>query len=480
MTPSPAALPHPGSVSFSMSAAYGATGDGKTARHRRPSIAPLRPRPPRAEAWSYFLRGSTSASPSVSRATCTSISSRAQPSSPPIRRSPAKPPATTAVSTTPPSPTIPGSPIRTTATTTGTTRSFGARTFTTSPSPAPASSTARDSVSARVPATDNNPDFAASPSGPPALPPHRSAPPNQRAWRLSDVPGRAARRRQQGHRPQELPQRHLARLLHPQGRPLRLAAHRRRQPHHRQPHDRHRSRRHRHRLLPERPRLQLHRQFALGRRHLPQVELRARLCARHAQCHHRQLLRHRLLSARAPCSTAHSRNFPPRPRPYGTGRIKCGTESNGGFINITITNCVFEGCQGYALESVDGALLEDITITNTTMRDLASGPLFMRLGARLRGPKDTTKVGTLKRILISNLNCHNAPSASGLGPQRHPRLRHRRRQALQHLRRNRWRRHCPMTPRSCRPSRKMPIPSPACFGPTPSPASSSATCAISK
>jgi polygalacturonase len=92
-----------------------------------------------------------------------------------------------------------------------------------------------------------------------------------------------------------------------------------------------------------------------------------------------------------------------------TGRIKCGTESNGGFINVTISNCVFEGCQGYALESVDGALLEDITITNTTMRDLVSGPIFMRLGARLRGPKETTKVGTLKRILISNLACYNAP-----------------------------------------------------------------------
>jgi len=92
-----------------------------------------------------------------------------------------------------------------------------------------------------------------------------------------------------------------------------------------------------------------------------------------------------------------------------TGRIKCGTESNGGFINITISNCVFEGCQGYALESVDGALLEDITITNTTMRDLISGPLFMRLGSRLRGPKESTKVGTLKRILVSNLECYNAP-----------------------------------------------------------------------
>jgi polygalacturonase len=95
----------------------------------------------------------------------------------------------------------------------------------------------------------------------------------------------------------------------------------------------------------------------------------------------------------------------PLPR---NGRIKFGTESNGGFINIGISNCVFEGGQGYVLESVDGALFEDVAITNTTMRDLASGPIFMRLGSRLRGPKESTKVGTLKRILISNLVCSNA------------------------------------------------------------------------
>ena len=100
------------------------------------------------------------------------------------------------------------------------------------------------------------------------------------------------------------------------------------------------------------------------------------------------------------------------PRVGYTGRIKCGTESNGGFINIAIANCVFEGCHGYALETVDGALLEDLTITNTTMRDLSSsGPIFMRLGARLRGPKESTRVGTLKRVLIDNLVCHNAPAA---------------------------------------------------------------------
>jgi len=102
------------------------------------------------------------------------------------------------------------------------------------------------------------------------------------------------------------------------------------------------------------------------------------------------------------------KRFPADQRPYGTGRIKCGTESNGGFINITITGNVFEGCLGYALESVDGALVEDITISNTTLRNLDSGPLFYRLGSRLRGPKESTKVGTFRRILVNNLTCYNA------------------------------------------------------------------------
>ena len=102
------------------------------------------------------------------------------------------------------------------------------------------------------------------------------------------------------------------------------------------------------------------------------------------------------------------KKFAPEERVPRTGRIKCGTESNGGFINIAISNCVFEGCQGYAIESEDGAIVEDITITNTTMRDLVAGPIFMRLGSRLRGPKESTRVGSMKRILISNLNCYNA------------------------------------------------------------------------
>lgn len=98
---------------------------------------------------------------------------------------------------------------------------------------------------------------------------------------------------------------------------------------------------------------------------------------------------------------------------WRTGRIKLGTESNGGFRNITISNCVFEGCQGLALETVDGALLEDVTITNITMRDIVSAPIFMRLGSRLRGPADSTKTGTLQRVLLSNIVCSNAASNFG-------------------------------------------------------------------
>jgi len=94
----------------------------------------------------------------------------------------------------------------------------------------------------------------------------------------------------------------------------------------------------------------------------------------------------------------------------GTGRIKCGTESNGGFKNITITNCVFDGCHGFALETSDGAILEDVTVTGLTMRNVNSAPIFLRLNARLRGPKETTQVGSLKRVIISNVVCYNTDS----------------------------------------------------------------------
>jgi polygalacturonase len=85
-----------------------------------------------------------------------------------------------------------------------------------------------------------------------------------------------------------------------------------------------------------------------------------------------------------------------------TGRIKFGTESNGGFRAVTVTNCVFECCRGLALETVDGALLEDVTVSNLAMRRIFSSPIFLRLGARMRGPAGTP-VGRLRGVIISNV-----------------------------------------------------------------------------
>lgn len=95
-----------------------------------------------------------------------------------------------------------------------------------------------------------------------------------------------------------------------------------------------------------------------------------------------------------------------------TGRIKMGTESNGGFKNITITNCVFDYSRGLALETVDGGLLEDITISNITMRDIVDAPFFIRLGARMRAPGGM-QVGECRRIILSNITVYNADPRFG-------------------------------------------------------------------
>ena len=57
-----------------------------------------------------------------------------------------------------------------------------------------------------------------------------------------------------------------------------------------------------------------------------------------------------------------------------TGRLKLGTESNGGFRNIAISNCVFEHSRGICIETADGGLIEDVVIDNITMRDVTDTP----------------------------------------------------------------------------------------------------------
>jgi polygalacturonase len=105
------------------------------------------------------------------------------------------------------------------------------------------------------------------------------------------------------------------------------------------------------------------------------------------------------------------KKFPDGAAPHN-GRIKCGTESNGGFRNISISNCVIEGSKGIALETADGAIVEDIAITNITMRDITDAPLFLRLNRRNRGPKDSMRPGSLRRVLISNIISSNSSGST--------------------------------------------------------------------
>lgn len=98
---------------------------------------------------------------------------------------------------------------------------------------------------------------------------------------------------------------------------------------------------------------------------------------------------------------------PDKDRP--TGRLKFGTESNGGFKNITISNINFVHCRGLALETVDGGNIEDISITNITMRDILTAPFFIRLGKRQRGPEGSP-IAKIKRVNISNIVVSDAHS----------------------------------------------------------------------
>ncbi len=85
-----------------------------------------------------------------------------------------------------------------------------------------------------------------------------------------------------------------------------------------------------------------------------------------------------------------------------TGRIKIGTESNGSFRRITIRNCHFERSRGLALETVDGGVIEDVVAENLSLTEVTTAPLFLRIGARLRGPEGTTP-GAIRRVRISDM-----------------------------------------------------------------------------
>lgn len=87
--------------------------------------------------------------------------------------------------------------------------------------------------------------------------------------------------------------------------------------------------------------------------------------------------------------------------------LKLGTESNGGFRNITISNIsVYENrLSGIAVEMVDGGVLDGLNINNVTMRGIESA-IFFRLGNRARPFVEGGKrlgVGVLRNVRVSNV-----------------------------------------------------------------------------
>lgn len=87
--------------------------------------------------------------------------------------------------------------------------------------------------------------------------------------------------------------------------------------------------------------------------------------------------------------------------------IKFGTESIGGFENISISNCAVYDTRlgGITLATVDGAYLRNIVISNIAMRG-AGTAIFMRLGSRgyhLEPAIHPRPVGEMKGIVIRDV-----------------------------------------------------------------------------
>ena len=85
------------------------------------------------------------------------------------------------------------------------------------------------------------------------------------------------------------------------------------------------------------------------------------------------------------------------------GRIKLGTESNGGYRNITISNCTCMWSSGLAFEEVDQGHMENICVNNIAMEHVHHYPIYITTGCRNRGPKEVTQPSSACNIQISNI-----------------------------------------------------------------------------
>lgn len=96
------------------------------------------------------------------------------------------------------------------------------------------------------------------------------------------------------------------------------------------------------------------------------------------------------------------------------GRFKLGTESNGGYRNIALSNCTFMYSSGLAFEEVDQGLMENVVVNNITMSHVHHYPIYITTGCRNRGPKERTTVSTGADIQISNVIADDVDSLAGI------------------------------------------------------------------
>ena len=96
------------------------------------------------------------------------------------------------------------------------------------------------------------------------------------------------------------------------------------------------------------------------------------------------------------------------------GRFKLGTESNGGYRNIALSNCTFMYSSGLAFEEVDQGLMENVVVSNITMSHVHHYPIYITTGCRNRGPKERTTVSTGTDIQISNVIADDVDSLAGI------------------------------------------------------------------
>lgn len=98
--------------------------------------------------------------------------------------------------------------------------------------------------------------------------------------------------------------------------------------------------------------------------------------------------------------------------------IKLGTESIGGFENIAISNCAIYNTRlsGIGLQLNDGGKFDRISISNIVM-DNCGDAIFIRYGQRGRpvaGVTKDPKLGTMRNIIISNVQATRIGSLGGL------------------------------------------------------------------